>query len=150
MIDEASSVVSNKCDVHAHHHCELRRGRGSARARPPCMKESVRQSARDGGSKLLDTHGEHAAPHQKGTTMLHLVVLVSALSPPQLASTRRALLTNAAAAVTFSVPFAAHAKGAGGDTDFIKDILEAARGYKDNPVGDAAIYTPKARIDGGA
>ena len=53
------------------------------------------------------------------------------------------------AAVTFTVPFAAHAKGIV-EGSFIKDIVEAARGFKDNPVGDAAIYTPKARIDGGA
>ena len=83
-----------------------------------------------------------------GTAMIQLVALVSALAPPQLASTRRALLTNAAAAVTFSVPFAAHAKGVV-EGDFIKDINAAANGFKDNPVGDAAIYTPKARIDGG-
>ena len=49
----------------------------------------------------------------------------------------------------FNAAATPHIRVASGDTDFIKDILEAARGYKDNPVGDAAIYTPKARIDGG-
>ena len=115
----------------------VRNGRGATRVREQiseAAQRSLPQSCRKGTAV--------------GTAMIQLVALVSALAPPQLASTRRALLTNAAAAVTFSVPFAAHAKGVV-EGDFIKDINAAANGFKDNPVGDAAIYTPKARIDGG-
>lgn len=82
--------------------------------------------------------------------LVSILALVSALAPPSSAVNRRALLTNAAAAATVSaVPFAANAGGVS-ETEFIKDIVGAAGGYKNNPEGDAAIYTPKARIDGGA
>ena len=81
--------------------------------------------------------------------MLAVLTLCSALAPLQPSSSRRAVLTHVAAASTLSVPFAASAVGAANDeSGFIKDIARVAYGYAANPEGDAAIYTPKARIDG--
>jgi len=60
---------------------------------------------------------------------------------------RRAVLTNAAAAaVTTSLPLAAQAKGAI-EGDFIKDLPSAVAKYSVNEEGDAAVYKPKARIE---